>query len=123
MSGESPTPSNSNLRVVSENDAQWFVNYVIAALEQKDLYRFTHSMNTIRAVIDDWAEELGIERTWDKTRPPADILDKVVFPEVLKRIQATQPTPQQIDAQALLSLPEAELGKLLKLLLNRNAQG
>lgn len=119
MSGTPQSPSQ-NLRVVSEDDAQWFVNYVIAALEQKDLYRFTHSMNTIRAVIDDWADEFGIERTWDKSRPPADILDKVVFPEILKRIQEAKPISQQLDSQALLSLPEAELGKLLKLLLNRN---
>lgn len=121
MSGEAQTPSNSNLRVVSESDAQWFVNYVIAALEQKDLYRFTHSMNTIRAVIDDWAGEFGIENNWDKSRPPADILDKVVFPEISKRIQEARGQPQPIDTQALLSLPEAELGKLLKILLNRNS--
>lgn len=119
---DAPQTPSQNLRVVSENDAQWFVNYVIAALEQKDLYRFTHSMNTIRAVIDDWADEFGIEQTWDKSRPPADILDKVVFPEILKRIQEAKPISQQLDAQALLSLPEAELGKLLKLLLNRNVQ-
>jgi hypothetical protein len=107
------------VRQVSEDDAQWFVQQVIFALERRDIYRFAHSMDAIRAVIAEWSGILGIDQTWGKTEPPADILDKIVFPELQRRLEQASQNAQNSSLNALLSLPESELGKRLHELLQK----
>ena len=104
---------------VSEDDAQWFVKQVIFALERRNIYRFAHSMDAIRAVIAEWSGILGIDQTWEKTEPPADILDKIVFPELQRRLEQASQNAQNSSLNALLSLPESELGKRLHELLQK----
>ena len=61
-----------------------FVNDVTTALRERGLEALSGpGIYEVGLVIDSWAEQLGIERTWPADLHPADVLDKYVFPAIL----------------------------------------
>ena len=45
-----------------------------------------NQLRQVDLVIDAWVDRLGIEKTWGDSLHPADVLDKLIFPQVVDRL-------------------------------------
>jgi len=47
-----------------------------------------NSLFEVDQVINNWLDELGVKKTWGHSLHPADVLDKLVFPQLVERLNS-----------------------------------